>query len=393
MRERQAKVYNYKKRPTKPWLVSYYNADTRKAKYFSSKIEAEQFADELNKEYALPKDFQILADDRMAFTMLKTKLASVNLQFSDLVSILDNHISSKVIESLVPQISKEKAIDMFISNRIQKGLRMVSVEGYKRVLPKLLTEHDLNMTKAEAQTLISNHVSPLPSKRALSAFYSFLVEQGIVAENIFKSVKIGKIIKDKNPPKIISVNDTYTLFHELPEKWQPSFALMAFAGIRPGEITDGVKEDIMRVSDIDFANKKITVRAIVAKDRKCRILEDLPENIWTWLEPLKKLHPSMTVVPNAYKTYQRTKNGLSVKLSKDILRHSFASYGYHKLGGEHTVEIMGHITGYGVFARHYKGLGNKPDANEYFNITPESVKSEMERRTKDAEVNKYKKSA
>jgi len=393
MRQRAARVNECKSRPSSPWFVSYYQDCKRKFKYFKSRIAAEQFASELNKEYALPQDFQIPVSERIAFTTIKNKLESASLQFDDVINLLDDYISKKVIESLVPQISKEKAIDMFVSKCINKGLRFVSVEGYRRLIPKLLKDHSLHMTKTDAQNLINSQISPLSAKRALSSFYSYLVEKGIVAENIFKSVKIAKVMKDKNPPKIISVKDTYTLFHELLEKWKPAFALMAFAGIRPGELTDCCKEDILRIGDIDFANKKITIRAIVAKDRKCRILENLPENIWSWLEPLKVIHPSFRVIPNAYKAYQRAKDGLSIKLSKDILRHSFATYGYHKLGGEHTVEIMGHITGYGVFARHYKGLGNMTDAIEYFNITPETVKTEMNRRTQELEINNLKKSA
>lgn len=63
-----------------------------------------------------------------------------------------------------------------------------------------------------------------------------------------------------------------------------------------------------------------------------------------------------------------------VDLPHDVLRHSFASYGYHYLGAEKTVEILGHVGGFGVFAKHYKGLATPAQAKRYFEIAPKAAK-------------------
>ena len=123
-------------------------------------------------------------------------------------------------------------------------------------------------------------------------------------------------------------------------------------------------------ADVDFAGRKITVPAEVSKVRRARVLTDLPDNLWAWLEPLKNRPTAHTVAPASYDVWRRAKAQSGVELPKDVLRHSFASYGYHYLGAEHTVEILGHVGGFGVFAKHYKGLANADDAKKYFTILP-----------------------
>lgn len=53
---------------------------------------------------------------------------------------------------------------------------------------------------------------------------------------------------------------------------------------------------------------------------------------------------------------------------KDAMRHSFASYGYHR-GLEWAVDVMGHVSGFRVFVKHYKGAASKEASDRYFAIT------------------------
>ena len=83
-----------------------------------------------------------------------------------------------------------------------------------------------------------------------------------------------------------------------------------------------------------------------------RNISNLPEAPWRWLEAyMPKEGP---IFPYSYATYRRIRKLVSVKIPKDGLRHSMASYGYHELGIETTVEILGQESGYEVFKRHYK---------------------------------------
>lgn len=48
-----------------------------------------------------------------------------------------------------------------------------------------------------------------------------------------------------------------------------------------------------------------------------------------------------------------------------------ASYGYHELGIETTVEILEQESGYEVFKRHYKAMVSPDDAKAFFSISPD----------------------
>ncbi len=89
---------------------------------------------------------------------------------------------------------------------------------------------------------------------------------------------------------------------------------------------------------------------------------NLPRNLWVWLDSARGCDAAKNVAPGNCDCWRRAKDATGVKLPKDVLRHSFASYGYHYLGAEHTVEILGHIGGFGIFAKHYKELANAADA-------------------------------
>ena len=77
------------------------------------------------------------------------------------------------------------------------------------------------------------------------------------------------------------------------------------------------------------------------------------------------------IFPYSYATYRRIRKLLSVKMPKDGLRHSMASYGYHELGIETTVEILGQESGYEVFKRYYKAMVIPADAKAFFSISPD----------------------
>ena len=48
-----------------------------------------------------------------------------------------------------------------------------------------------------------------------------------------------------------------------------------------------------------------------------------------------------------------------------------ASYGYHELGIETTVEILGQESGYEVFKWYYKAMVIPADAKAFFSISPD----------------------
>lgn len=145
---------------------------------------------------------------------------------------------------------------------------------------------------------------------------------------------------------------------------------MAFAGVRPSEIVSSDCEPILKIANIDFKSRRIWIPAEVSKTRRLRILSQPPANLWHWIEPLRRRSISQSVAPQSYNIWRKVKESTGIELPKDVLRHSFASYGYHFLGAEHAVEILGHVGGFGVFAKHYKGLATHAESKRYFKTEP-----------------------
>lgn len=143
---------------------------------------------------------------------------------------------------------------------------------------------------------------------------------------------------------------------------------MAFFGVRPQEISNEHGKQVLEVSNVDLVAKTVRIPETIAKMGNFRIISDAPENAWAWLE--KYLPKSGKIFPYSYATYRRIRNMLTIKLPHDVLRHSFASYGYHYLGIEKTVEILGQESGYEVYKTHYKAMVRTQDSADFFSIMP-----------------------
>lgn len=355
--------------PRCPYEVRFWDEDgTRKRKRFKFLLDAENFAEARRSDTTLPEDLRFSSEDRVCLLQIKRACQLAGIALPDAVGLIKRNI---------PQFSTRgkdwtDAVRAFLGDAQRRDCRPSSISFYGRMLAVFQRdEHPDNIaqiTQDRAERYISSCKSPAHSKCVLHAFFNFCVAKKWVASNPF-SVRLPNQIKEKHLPQVLSVEDTRILFRRLPGAWRPTFALLAFCGIRPNELVAVDGKTVMRVADIDFGHGRITVPANVAKTRTARIF-DPPANVWAWLEPLKNSPRDNPVAPASYAALCTVKRNTGVKMTHDVLRHSFASYGYHFLGAERTVEIMGHVGGYGVFAKHYKGLATPADAEEYFKISP-----------------------
>ncbi len=107
----------------------------------------------------------------------------------------------------------------------------------------------------------------------------------IFKENIASDIKLPVIHKDKEPPRVESVDNIIKIFKALHKFAVPAFALLTFAGIRPEEISSKEREKtIITWDNINIEDKTLTVPSAVAKTRKVRRSEDIPDNLWEWLK-------------------------------------------------------------------------------------------------------------
>ena len=380
-------------RKARPFLVRLKNSDGETiSATFATRSEAEAFVLNNKSEEKMPVALQINATERADFARIKELCATARISLQDAIPIFRDALKNFKREPLYI----EDAITKFLNFAELKNVRPSTLKSYdshtKRFLKwcNLLSyEKVATFTKDLAQEYINDVRSKEHAKTVLHVLWAFLLDNGFVAENIFHGVKIPKVLKDNPPIPILSVAATRANLNAIRPEFKPLYALMTFAGIRPEELifdpnSKYIKKNILEFQDIDFDRRQIVVRAATSKTRHMRIISNLPSNIWAWLEPIKKwkaVYPreiemlrqagTRTTTTNAYLQWRKAKDKLPFKVPQDALRHSFATYAYHKIGIEHAVEVMGHVGGYAVFAKHYKGLATPDEAEQYFSILPQ----------------------
>lgn len=353
--------------PRAPFEVSFIDGGKRKKKRFVSKLDAKAFLETIKSEKNAPEELKFSVDERISFFKIKDICQKANITLDSAVEVLRKYAPQA---SIIP-IAFKNAIKAFLNDCNARGARTITIEGYLSKLNRFANAFNGNVCDVNfetAQNYLNSIKSPEHAKRVLRAFFNFCIKNKWAMTNPFAEAQTPRILREKAHPSIITPDDCRKLLNAVPVDWQPAFALMAFAGLRPGEVVSPEQEPVIKIANIDFKNKRITVPAEVAKTRMIRVLTDLPANIWTWLAPLQKLPKDNNVAPASYEVCRRVKRDSGVPIPKDALRHSFASYGYHFLGAEKTVEMLGHIGGFGVFAKHYKGLATPDDAKLYFAI-------------------------
>lgn len=366
---KRARYKFIKNRPSAHGVCYYDDDGKRRVATFKLERDALDFLARCNASIILPDELKFSIEERIAFARIK-KICS---DFSISLDVAADIIKDNKPKELSNGKNFSDARDSFLANLTERGGRQLTVNDYRARLNRFAADVKIDDVAAVSQQIAAEYLartkSPLHALRVLRPFFGFCVEAGWIVSNPFGGAKIKSSIAEKHLPPVLSVENTAKLLNATPRIWQPTVALMAFCGIRPNEICSDIK-DVLPISAVDFKAKKITVPASVSKTHTARIIQP-PANIWAWLEPLKERRPSETVAPASETVFRRIKTATGVKLEKDVLRHSFASYAYHYIGAERAVEILGHVGGFGVFAKHYKGLATPDEAEQYFSILPQ----------------------
>jgi integrase len=145
------------------------------------------------------------------------------------------------------------------------------------------------------------------------------------------------------------------------ESLRPTLAIGLFAGIRVEEISRLSPEDIR------LDHLQIAVVAKHAKTRRGRVVPVEPV-LKEWLETVPRWNFKVS-----RKLFSRLKRQLGFRWTQNCLRHTFATYwqsqnqNYSQLANR-----MGNSEE--VVARHYVRLTSKTDAEQFWRLTPSSLK-------------------
>lgn len=334
-------------------------------KTFSSKNEAIEYANNFKSARKFELSFfagltgDQIKDIKDALDLLPTN--------ETLTSVLKKHLLK----------NKPIALDDYVADFIEiKKAKRLSDKLSKAEFGQIKTR--LNYLKKEFSTFEDITVeSALAFLRArgknktianwrgtINEFFNYCVRKKAMNQNPLSVIMKDEFLvaeDDQYKIEILSVDEANAFLRFIEDKYPQYarfYAIAMFAGIRVDEV-ERLKEEYFK-----YDTKQIIFPAQIGKVKKSWVLEDLPENLWVWLEkyknqPIKR--PSDWV---------RSKTFKHLDLPYNFTRHSFATY---------------HISLYFDFAKtaritrnseqmlkqHYLSkLVDKDTAKKYFEIVP-----------------------
>ena len=294
----------------------------------------------------------------------------------------------------------DTAFEAYLADCVARNLRPDTVKGYRALLNQFVKSCDpgrkVDTLEAEELTaFIVGHYSDEQSRKNMRARLTGLwnycaePEQQWLPPLPRKAISWKSAEVDQLDPVIYTVDEARALLEALPDYLKCGAAVGLFAGVRPKELLRirWSMQDGGGTYGIDFERRTIRLHASWTKKRRSRTLHDLPDNLWQWLERYRTSQPQNAnadanerLVPIGEQRWytqlraaleeagiSKVQNG---KPAKDVMRHSFGSYGRHR-GLEWAVDTLGHDEGLAVFNKHYKESAASPaDAEAYFGIAP-----------------------
>lgn len=270
-----------------------------------------------------------------------------------------------------------KALEEFKLDKEKKRKRADTIRNLKNRVNLLVDAHPgkhvHEIVKADVETVVFGKSitarTQINNRLALSAFFNWCLRQRYCESNPVKEVERPEV--DDTEPTVLSLADARRLLGAARDhkegKLLPYFTLALFTGIRPTELAR------LTWKQIDLEEKTITIQGEQAKMRSRRVV-DISDNAAKWLLPFVVSRPNIRP-KNFRKDFAAIQKfagfGTSAKRwTPDIMRHTAISMHYKAHGHEgKTASWAGNSPD--VIHKHYKGLVNNGDADEFWNINPD----------------------
>lgn len=194
--------------------------------------------------------------------------------------------------------------------------------------------------------------------------FNYAVRRGYISASPFADISIPRVRARKIA--ILSPADVRCVLDACPADCVAAFSLLAFAGIRPEELTR------LRWADIRLEEGFVHVSGDNSKTAQARNVEVLPA-LHAWLSSTGHHEPTEKVCPPNWKRKQRlVRSSCGVYFSQqDMFRHSFASYHLCAFKDEgRTKAAMGHSRASDTLFINYRAAVTQSEARAFWAIYP-----------------------
>lgn len=384
---RTAKVRkSYDANRASPFVVSWNIKGKRFSKFFKTEEEQEDFAIKMSPYVNNDKSEIFTLSPSDINDILTINCEREDVAFIDMWRFYQKHHKTREVVSLL------QGADIYIRSLRLQELDANYITHARRIMERLCESYGEELLTSIKRETLENWIAELPYssvtqrnyRSTLRAAWTFFERKEWIDKNIAMSMKIPKIVMGEIG--IFTVEETEQLLRAN-EEFDPEvcglLALGLFAGMRTSAIS--------RVSfdEINFEDRGILTPAEKTKKQRRNYIENLPDNLWAWLERTPKtafswcerkfkkrreraLRRAGLLVNSAdVKRLAKCNTKAQVKIPPhNAMRHSFASYHVAwKRNFQDTALILSH-TGTDILFKHYRGNATKEDAERYFNIYP-----------------------
>ena len=207
--------------------------------------------------------------------------------------------------------------------------------------------------------------------RHLRAFFNYGIKRGFLVENPVKRLEFVEVERKEVeivPPAKVAKMLSHAIRRDL--ELLPFLVLGFFAGIRPEELR------LLQWSDVDLAEKAITIRPEVSKTNRRRFPE-LSDNAVKWLEAYRQRGgkmegPIVTLAEDSLYEHRRL-NRTAAKVThwpNSGMRHTFCScwLAVHR-DVNRLVLLSGHDSPDTMWRHYHRGV-TEAEAKHFWSITP-----------------------
>ncbi len=363
------KPFNSPHHPTKKWVV-YWPAlepGKRNSRRFTGKTEAEDFR--------LKKEIE-LANYGRKTASLKEKHIEEAVWAIEQLDGRGVTVREVVMDFLKKQEHSKKSIriDVAVFDFLDTKATAKKSKRYLQDLRQRCNRFaqdfgDWTMADIDLATiehwLVKLKVKPVTQnnfRRVLSVFFNWGEKRGYCASNPVDHVE--KVKESAERVEIFTPRQLRVILDAAPKETIPFLVIGAFAGMRPAEIGR------LQWEDVDFANRRIDVRASVSKTAQNRYVP-MNDSLIKWLTPTKaagKIAPQRVMkMVTKFRSHLEKEHG--VKWANDVLRHSYASYTYAQCddAGKVAAWLGNSVT---VMLKHYRERVTKEEAAAWFGVLP-----------------------
>lgn len=379
------------------WLVDTgVRAGKRMRKRFKKLKEAKTWANSFKRPAQLYGKATLTDTQRYQFLQAEDMLKSRGFKSISVVQCVQHYLDFKQVSGKSPNVAeavKEVIADKSGRYQVQLGVNLkLFLEMFGTRKPADITPDELHACIFKrtdiAETTRQNHY------RGIQTFYSYCKEAGWIEESPLKK----RHAPDIKPymPQILTVEETKKLLAHTPDNMRVFMALALFCGVRIQELCRLKFTDIVwNAHDNCYM---VLIGPDIGKKNRARNIP-IPANADLWLSGYIKPHTPHPVYLKPDRctyilpgkeggvSYRIREIGIKagIKLSQNVMRHSFASYYYEiTRDAEQTRYRLGHTTDDILFT-HYRQLVARTSTTtspfEYFKICPPqygTLKAHME---------------